>query len=291
MQTWSARPATTTAYGFGEGVRWDADRDELLWVDLLSGRLHAAPRADLDATRLLVALDEPLGAFAPCTQGGWLLTSGRGLRHLADDGTVSEPLHLEPESVRMNDAACDLQGRLWAGTTAWDERDAGGALHRVDLDGTPVRVRDDVSVGNGPAFSPDGRTLYLDDSGRGVTLAHDLDPRTGALGTERVLVEHEDGPGDGLTVDDDGFLWVALFGGSAVHRYDPTGRLVGRVDVPTPQVSAVCLARGRLYATTVRDRLEHPSPEAGRLFVADVGATAPPLRPYRGRLPVVASSG
>jgi sugar lactone lactonase YvrE len=142
-----------------------------------------------------------------------------------------------------------------------------------------------VTVGNGPAFSPDGRTLYLDDSGAGVTLAYDLDPDTGALRGERVLVRHEGAPGDGVTVDDEGDLWVALFGGSAVHRFSPDGRLTGRVDVGASQVSCCALVAGQLLITTVADRLDHDEPDAGRLFVADVGVSGPPVRPFRGALP------
>jgi sugar lactone lactonase YvrE len=280
-----AVPATAARYAFGEGLRWDDRTDSLLWVDLTAGRLHRAPLADLDDAELLCVLDEPLGAFAPCAAGGWLLACGRGLSALADDGTVTPLVQLEPAGNRMNDAACDVQGRFWVGSMALDEREGAGSLHRVDLDGSVVQVRDDVSIGNGPAFSPDGRTLYLDDSGRTVTLAYDLDPATGALSEQRELVRYSQGAGDGLVVDDEGHLWVALFGGSQVHRYAPDGRLVARVEVGASQVSSCCLAGGRLWITTVAEHLEVPEPDAGRLFVADVGVRGPAVRPFRGVLP------
>ena len=101
----------------------------------------------------------------------------------------------------------------------------GAGSNRLELDGSVTVVRDDVSISNGPAWSPDGRTMYLDDSGRSVLLAYDVDPSSGDLSGERVLVEFAQGAGDGLAVDDEGHLWVAVFGGSAVHRYDPAGRL------------------------------------------------------------------
>ena len=281
----TAVPATTAHYGFGEGLRFDEATRSLLWVDLTAGRLHRAPLDAPDDAEVLCDLDVPLGAFAPCEGGGWLLACGRGLSSLADDGTVTSLVQLEPEGTRMNDAACDLQGRFWAGSMATDGAPGGGALFRVDLDGSVARVRDDVTIGNGPAFSPDGRTLHLDDSGRQVTLAYDLDPESGALSGERELVRHTRGTGDGLAVDDDGHLWIALFGGSAVHRYDPAGRLVARVDVGASQVSSCCLAEGRLWITTVSAHLDAPEPDAGRLFVADVGVGGPPVRPFRGVLP------
>jgi sugar lactone lactonase YvrE len=280
-----AVPATAARYGFGEGLRFDDRTGSLLWVDLSAGRLHRAPLADLDAAEVLCDLDVPLGAFAPCADGGWLLAAGRGLSALGEDGTVTPLVVLEPEGTRMNDAACDLQGRFWVGSMALDGAERGGALHRVDLDGSVVRVRDDVTIGNGPAFSPDGRTLHLDDSGRAVTLAYDLDPATGALSGERELVRYEQGAGDGLAVDDEGHLWIAVFGGSQVHRYDPDGQLVARVEVGASQVSSCCLADGRLWITTVAEHLDQPESDAGRLFVADVGVGGPPVRPFRGVLP------
>ncbi|MDP9461408.1 MAG: SMP-30/gluconolactonase/LRE family protein [Actinomycetota bacterium] len=285
MTARTAVRASSARFGFGEGLRWDAAGDRLLWVDLLAGRLHRAPLSDLDAVETLVQLDGPLGAVTPCSDGGWLLAAGRGLSHLAEDGRVRPLVELEPPGSRMNDAACDLQGRFWVGSTADDEREGAGSLYRVDLDGTVVGVRGEVTIGNGPAFSPDGGTLYLDDSGRRVLLAFDLDPATGELSRERELVRFADGAGDGLTVDDEGFLWVAVFGGGAVHRYDPGGQLVERVEVAASQVSSCCLAGGRLFATTVAERLSGPEPDAGHLVVADVGVSGPPVRPFRGRLP------
>ena len=280
-----AVPATAARYGFGEGLRFDERTGSLLWVDLSAGRLHRAPLDALDDVEVLCDLDEPLGAFAPRADGGYLLACGRGLSALADDGTVTPLVELEPAGNRMNDAACDAAGRFWAGSMALDAAEGAGSLWRVDLDGSVVRVRDDVSIGNGPAFSPDGRTLYLDDSGRTVTLAYDLDPDTGALSGGRELVRYQEGAGDGLVVDDEGHLWVAVFGGSQVHRYDPAGRLVARVEVGASQVSSCCIADGRLWITTVAEHLDQPEPDAGRLFVADVGVGAPAVRPFRGALP------
>jgi len=281
----TAAPATTTRYGFGEGLRWDDRSGSLLWVDLSAGRLHRAPLDDLDRAEVLCDLDEPLGAFAPLPAGGFLLACGRGLSALAADGTVTPLVELEPAGNRMNDAGCDPAGRFWAGSMALDAAEGAGSLWRVDLDGSVVRVRDDVSIGNGPAFSPDGRTLYLDDSGRTVTLAYDLDPATGGLSGGRELVRHDRGAGDGLVVDDEGHLWIALFGGSAVHRYDPAGRLVATVEVGASQVSSCCLADGRLWITTVAEHLDQPEPDAGRLFVADVGVGGLAVRPFLGALP------
>lgn len=281
-RTYAAEPATTARYVFGEGLRWDGA--QVLWVDLMAGRLQRAPLDRLDEPAV-VEVGRPLGAAAPATAGGLVLAAGQGLAHRAEDGTLTELASLEPGTHRMNDAACDPAGRFWAGSMAYDERESGGSLYRLELDGTVTVVRRGVSVSNGPAWSPDGRTMYLDDSGRSVLLAYDVDPDTGDLSGERALVEFAQGAGDGLTVDDEGHLWVAVFGGSAVHRYDPAGRLAATVPLPASQVTSCCLADGRLLVTTASKGMEHPEPDAGRLFVADVGVSALPVAPYRGVLP------
>ncbi len=283
VRTYRAEPATERRYAFGEGVRWHAAEQRLLWVDLSAGRLHRAPLDALDEPET-VEVGEPLGAVAPVAAGGLLLAAGQGLAHLSDDGALTRLTRLEPPYARMNDAACDPAGRFWAGSTTYDERPGAGALHRLDLDGEVRTALRGLTISNGPAWSPDGTTLYLDDSGRQVLLAYDVDA-DGRLSGERELVRFDEGAGDGLVVDDDGHLWVAVFGGSAVHRYDPAGRLVATVPLPASQVSSCCLAEGRLLATTVSEGLDEPEAAAGRLFVTDVGVDGPPVHPFRGRLP------
>ncbi len=285
VRTIPADPATARRYAFGEGLRFDGEAQQVLWVDLTAGRLHRAPLRALDEVTT-VEVGQPLGAVAPAARaGGLLLARGQGLSHLSAEGEVVELVRLEPASSRMNDAACDPQGRFWAGSMAFDEREGAGSLYRVELDGTVSTARTGVTISNGPAWSPDGTTLYLDDSGRSVLLAYDVDPQSGALTGERELVRFDEGVGDGLTVDDEGHLWVALFGGSAVHRYDPAGRLVARVPLPVSRASSCCLADGLLLVTTVGEGLDGSEPDAGRLFAAEVGVSGPAVRPFLGALP------
>ena len=287
MREIPARRATSQRYFFGEGLRYDEERATLSWVDLTAGRLFEAPLDDLDAAEVVVQTPGPLGAASPLADGsGWILAAGRGLAVAERGGAARSVADLEPESNRMNDAACDSAGRFWAGSMAWDEAAGAGSLHRVDLDGRITRVLGGIGISNGPAWSPDGSVLYLDDSGRRQLLAFDMSS-DGTLSRRRVLVEFGEGAGDGLTVDHEGHLWVAVYGGSAVNRYDPEGRLVVTVTLPASQVTSCCLAGGRLYATTTPKGLSDPEPDAGRLFVADVGVEAPAVRPYRGSLPAL----
>ena len=284
MRTRTAEPLSERRYAHGEGVRWDARRHELLWVDIGAGRFLRAGLEDADAPTEHVA-GVPVGAVTPYASGGWLLAAGRGLHALDEDGRVHEIVELEPEGVRMNDATCDPQGRFWAGSMAYDQTPGAGSLHRVDPDGTVHAVLRELTISNGLGWSLDSRTLYLNDSGPSVTWAFDVDPDTARLSRRRALVEHHDGACDGMATDDEGCLWVPLWGGSAVHRFDPTGRLVDRVTLPARQPSDCCLVDGRLVITTASDGMHDPTPHDGRLYVVDVGVGGPPVTPFAGAPP------
>jgi sugar lactone lactonase YvrE len=285
------RPVSAEVAELGEGARWDAAAGELLWVDIMAGVLRRAVE-DGDGLRTVgvFSVGEPVGAAAPLATGdGWLLAAGRGFTHLAADGTVTKLLDTEPAGVRMNDAACDPQGRFWAGSMAYDQRAGAGRLLRCDPDGTVRVVLPHTDIANGLGWSPDGRTLYHADSGTRVVTAYDLGTMAG-----RVLVRPERGAPDGLTVDDEGALWVALNGAGEVRRYDPDGATMSVWPVPgvsRPTSVAIGGASGRrLFVTTAWENFtpgqRAAEPDAGRVFAADdAGAGAPPVRPSRGSLP------
>lgn len=275
-----AEPLSRSRYAHGEGVRWDARRQELLWVDIGAGRFLRAPLADVDAPVLHEA-GTTVGAVTPCSSGGWLLAAGRGLVRLDEDGSQHPVVELEPEGVRMNDAACDPQGRFWAGSMALDQAPGAASLHRLDIDGAVTTVLRGLTISNGLAWSPDGRTAYLNDSGPSVTWAFDWDGRT--LSRQRPLVQHERGYCDGLAVDDEGCLWVPLWDAGAVDRIDPTGRRIGRVELDARQPSDCCLVDGLLVITTAAEGMHAPGPSDGLLHVVEVGVGGPPVTPYAGR--------
>jgi sugar lactone lactonase YvrE len=287
----------------GEGPTWDAERGELLWVDISAGQVRrAAVGTDGTLTETGVHRGgDTVGAVVPASDGGWLLAADGGFTHLATDGTARVLVALAGEGgseasggTRMNDAACDPAGRFLAGTMAFDERPGAGALYRLDLDGTVTTVLDGLTVSNGIDWSPDGRTVYLADSGPGVVHAFDHDPDTGAFTGGRVLLEFngDDGVADGLTVDDEGCIWTALWGGGQVRRWSPDGELLAVVEVPgVAQTSSCAFAgpgRDLLVISTSAEGLDDAAraaqPDAGRLFTAHPGVTGPPARPYRGPL-------
>ncbi|MBX6384584.1 MAG: SMP-30/gluconolactonase/LRE family protein, partial [Microbispora sp.] len=182
---------------------------------------------------------------------------------------------------RMNDGVADPAGRFWAGSMAYDGTPGAGSLYRVDPDGTVVTVLTGLTIPNGPAFSPDGTRLYLADSARGVIDAYPLDPRTGALGTPEPLIRLDGESPDGMTVDDEGFLWTAIWGGSRVLRVSPYGEIDREVRLPCRQPSSVAIGGAdgtRLLVTSARYGLTDPAPADGALWTCDAGVTAPPAR-------------
>ena len=168
----------------------------------------------------------------PAAAGGWLLGCDGGFTHLAADGDARVLIDLAGEGgdpdhggTRMNDGGCDRAGRFFAGTMAFDKRAGAGALYRLDLDGTVTTVLDDLTISNGMGWAPDDRTVYLADSGPGLVWAFDYDLGSGTFSRQRVLLDfsRQDGVADGLTVDDEGCLWTALWGGGQVRRWSPEG--------------------------------------------------------------------
>ena len=289
MKSPSAVPCTTEQTKLGEGVRWDTRRDELLRLDIEAGivyRDRVEVGGGLTPVRSYI-VDNPVGAVAPIHgDDGWLLAAGRGILHLAPDGsTTTVAADLASPGTRMNDAACDPQGRFWAGTMAEDHHSGAGALYRMDGNGRIDRVLDGLTISNGLGWSPDGTTMYLADSGPRVILAFDFDGESGTLSGERTLVTmNEDlGAPDGLTVDGEGDLWVAVYGGGRVRRYTPDGALRLELTVPARQTTCCAFAgpgMSRLYITTATegwtDEQRRADPAAGVVYRIDTDATGVP---------------
>lgn len=181
----------------------------------------------------------------------------------------------------MNDATADPYGRFWAGSMAYDAHEGAGSLYRVDRDGTVTRVLDGITVPNGPAFTADGHTMYLADSARGVVRRYPVDPATADLGTPEVFVTVDDGSPDGMAVDAEGAVWVAVWGTGTVRRYLPDGRLDRTLRLPALQPAGVCLQEDLLHITTAHVGLAAPGPYDGAVFTARVDVPGRPADAYR----------
>jgi sugar lactone lactonase YvrE len=289
-------PCSPSAGLLSEGPRWHGERDELFWVDILASRLH---RAGLREDGLLeivetIELDRHVGAAAPAAAGGYVLAAGTGFLLVDAAGGVRELA--QPEAgrtdVRMNDGACDRQGRFWAGTMAYDESPGAGTLYRLELDGSCTTVLRGLTISNGIGWSPDDTTMYLSDSGTARVDAFDFDPPTGDLSGRRTIVRIDE-PGvapDGLTVDEEGGIWVALWGGGAVRRYAGDGSLLATVALPVERPTS-CAFGGpdltTLFVTSAREGLDDAAlagqPHAGHVFrIEGLGVRGQPCPSYRG---------
>ncbi|MEU1194165.1 SMP-30/gluconolactonase/LRE family protein [Streptomyces sp. NPDC005859] len=279
------------AYELAEGGRWVDGR--YVYVDILSGRLLEL-RDDTEpaAARQLARLDVPLGAVAPVGDqpGAWIAAAGTGIALLTPDGALEwldRPEDRTPVPSRMNDGVADPAGRFWAGSMAYDGTPGAGSLYRTDPDGTVVRVLDGLTVANGPAFTADGALMYLADTAVGTVLRCRVDPVSGDLcGAPEPFAQLRDGEGgpDGMTVDEEGCLWVALWGAGAVRRYHPDGRLLHTVTVPAPHPTSVCLHPddNRLFVTTARYGVRSPTAASGAVLSLDVPVRGTAACAWRG---------
>ncbi|MFC5824096.1 SMP-30/gluconolactonase/LRE family protein [Nonomuraea insulae] len=274
------------AYEQGEAPRVDPRTGEVLWVDVKAGTVHRA-RLESGVLRVVAGYEvgSRVGALAPLREAGsgWVLAVRDGFAHLAEDGLVT-PLVTGLVSGRdqMNDGVCDPAGRFWAGSQAIP-REPRAALFRLAADGSAERVLESVTVSNGIGFTADGATMYYID-----TLPHRrleaFDVVDGELSGRRAVAEVAGGNPDGLTIDDEGCVWVAVWDGAAVHRYAPDGRLLATVELPVPRPTAVCFAGSILLITTAWLGLDPAPAGSGRLYAIDVGVTGPPATTWAGAL-------
>jgi sugar lactone lactonase YvrE len=278
-------PVGDVVAGLGEGPVWDPISRTVLWVDIPGGSLH---RTALDTGRTETRqIGAPLALALPGPDGAVLLARGDDLLILPADGSDLVPWMSFPhrDNMRLNDGLWDQQGRLLIGTMVLPGREGGpAALWRVEDDGRARVLVDDLRLSNGVAWSPGGRTLYHVDTPVRRLWAHDVDPY-GAVVRSRVLLEIEPGAGnpDGVTVDADGHVWVCLFGGWAVRRYTPDGRLAGQVRLPVQHPTSCGFGsdgRSTLFVTTASNRLDdagrRAQPWAGRLLALEPGPVGSP---------------
>jgi sugar lactone lactonase YvrE len=265
----------------GEGPVWDARSSTLRWVDIERGEVHRFdPVSGVDT---FFEVGERVGTVAVRAAGGLVLATQSGLFTCLDDGGRLTRLHTVDTGGRFNDGKADPWGRFWAGTMH-EGIDGASALYRLDPDHSLHTIVTGVSISNGLGWSPDGTTMYYTDTRTGGVDAFDHDPSTGALTNRRRLITVDRGWPDGLTVDADGCLWVALWDGWGVRRYAPDGRLLTTVEVPAQRVTSCAFAGETLYLTTARIGVQDftDQPAAGSIFAHDAGTTGLPAGEWAG---------
>jgi sugar lactone lactonase YvrE len=273
----------------GEGPAWDARTQTLVWVDITGASVRRSSASGEPLARIAVA--SHVGAALPTADDRLLLALRDGFGVLAPDGTVEELLEVEPDpALRFNDAKCDPRGRAFAGTMAYETTPGAARLYRLDVDGAAraTVVIDRMTLSNGLAWSADERTMWVIDSVAGTVTAYAYDPDSGELGDVVGGFRPEAPAGampDGMCVDDDGALWIAVWGAGEVRRYTPAGALDAVVQLPVSQVTSCCFGGDALFITSARhelgpDRLAS-EPLAGSLFAASPGVSGPAAVPWR----------
>ena len=267
-----------------EGPVWWPAWGGLRWVDMLAGDVLALDRVTGAVRRQHVA--DVVAALRPRRDGGFVAAVERGFALVDADGSVHCLGDLwSDRGVRMNEGGCDPDGRFYAGSMPYDGSPGRGTLYVLAPDGGVREVVHNVSISNGLAWSPDDATAYYVDTATQQVDAFSYDAAAG-LHDRRDLftIPADAGAPDGITVDADGFIWVALYGGGAVRRYRPDGVLDGLVEVPVRRVTA-CTFGGpdlrELYITTSREG-EDPEPEAGSVFRCAADVTGLPAATFSG---------
>jgi len=257
-----------------EGPLWQAAENAVYFVDIKGRRIHRLSVATGEQ-QTWQAPDQP-GFIAPLGDKVFVCGLPGGLyRFHATNGQFSKLVDVEPHlpGNRLNDGFVDAQGRLWFGSMDDAEQAPSGTLYRVNESGAAIAQDDDYVITNGPAMSPDGRTLYHNDTMRRVVYAFDV-AEDGTLSGKRIFAAISgDGHPDGMAVDAEGFLWVALFGGWRIERYSPAGELVDQVPLPCANVTKLAFGGDDLqtvYVSTAWKGLtaieRQHQPQAGGLF-------------------------
>jgi sugar lactone lactonase YvrE len=271
----------------GEGPVWDAGRGLLWWVDLLAGHVHAVDPAT--GARTWFDAGDPVGTVGLTRSGRLVLALVDGFALADHDGqrlTRLPGFSIDRTVIRFNDGKPDPWGNFCAGTMAWDEQNGPPcSLYRLSPDGEVTELFGDVGLSNGLDWSDDWRLFYYADSNSGRVDLFDTDPDTGALGTRRpfVTVPEADGIPDGLTLDAEGCVWLAVWGSGELRRYTPAGLLDTVVRLPARQVTSAAFGGpdlGTLYITCAWEGLSPADraqqPHAGDIFACVPGVTGRP---------------
>ncbi|WP_375386272.1 SMP-30/gluconolactonase/LRE family protein [uncultured Microbacterium sp.] len=261
----------------GESPIWLPDAQSLAWVDLLEGTITSYSESTGVVAELANA-GTSIGAIAALDgeRSGFAVASGLGFGYAIDGRLKIEHDVLPSRRFRMNDAKPDARGRLWAGSTELDFAEAAGALHVWSGAAPGEPVASGWTLPNGLGWNPANTRMYVVDSMRGAVFSADFDLDDGVLGEFVEAFRIDGGLPDGMAVDADGCLWIAMWGGSAVRRYTPTGELIGSIATAVSQPSSCAFGDdGVLYITSARAGLSAdalPREQlAGSVFAVDVG--------------------
>ncbi len=260
-----------------EGALWDHKNKVLYWVDIEKGMLYVYdPEKEKNQE---FDLGQKVGTVVPVDTGGLLVALQDGIyRFNPDTGEKQKMVHPEKDvpGNRYNDGKCDPAGRFWVGSMGLKAQKHAAALYRIDSNFSWKKMIDKVTISNGIVWSIDQTQMYFIDTPTGKVMAYDYDHQTGDISNPRVAIKvpSQLGHPDGSTLDAEGKLWIAMYRGYAVTRWDPeNGKLLERIEVPAPNITSCAFGDRNLktlYITTARSGMSEEQlqvyPHSGGLF-------------------------
>ncbi|MEP6805793.1 MAG: SMP-30/gluconolactonase/LRE family protein [Flavobacterium sp.] len=293
MQIWNAISLKNPKLILGEGAIWSTFHNAFFYIDIEGQKVGTIDMASKITKER--QLHEKIGTVVPAEDGRLILGLENSISIFDFDSVeLQELIKLEADipTNRSNDGKCDAKGRLWIGTMNKEAKGTTGTLY--SFDGTEIKEKiQNRKVSNGICWSKDNTKMYYIDSFDYAIKSYDFDLSKGTISNEAVIVEmsHKNGTPDGMTIDHEGMLWVAVWGEGCVNRYDPDcGKLLGKVEVNAPNVSS-CAFGGtnmtQLLITTASTGLTEEQlkqyPDSGTLFVVDPEIKGIEMNPFKFR--------
>jgi sugar lactone lactonase YvrE len=283
--------ANATVSTLGESPVWDPVDETVLWVDVPVGIVHVGTLEATDevAVHKTIEADRPVSSIAITERGGWLMATGDECVLRESDGTIGRRVRLPlPSGSRLNDGGTDPAGRYLVGSCREGEGAAQEVLLRLSADGSTTTIDNDLTLSNGLAWSVDGTTMYSVDSLRGRIYRRAYDSDSGAAGPRSEWLVVTEGIPDGMCVDEEDHVWVAIWGRGEVRRYSPDGALAALVHVPAPHTTSVAFAGPELHLLLITSATEGLTaaerarfPDAGCLFAVRPPVRGAPVAPWR----------
>ncbi|MEX0289851.1 MAG: SMP-30/gluconolactonase/LRE family protein [Flavobacteriaceae bacterium] len=287
-----AEPVWNAKAQLGEGPVWDPQRQMLFWVDIEGCKLHSHQPETISNQEW--SFNEMVGAAVPTTDGFMLLAMESGLARFSPESGELLYLNVLENSnpkIRFNDGKCDPVGNFWIGTMHKEFLPESGNLYKVDPDYNTSPEIEKTTISNGMAWSTDHRFFYYIDTPSYKVVSFDYNQSYASISNKKVLfrIPKSFGAPDGMTIDNDGMLWIAHWGGSCVRRWNPqNGKVLQEVIVDAPHVTSCCFGGkdfNKLYITTARSGLDSErlgaSPLSGALFCVTTQTTGPPAFAFK----------
>jgi sugar lactone lactonase YvrE len=273
----------------GEGPVWDFRQKTICWIDILNGQIHEYNPSD--HSHKIISVHQMIGAVAICRNGHFIAALKNGFGFIdRDSGVVSMISNPEPDlpGNRFNDGKCGPDGRFWAGTMSHTDEPEKGSFYLLNKDLSVTKKMERVSISNGITWSPDYSILYYIDTPTFTVAAFDFDRFNAGITNKRIAIRipENNGSPDGMTIDNEGMLWIAHWDGWQVTRWDPlSGKKILSIPLPVARVTSCCFGGEdfqNLYITSARNGLSEDQlqkqPLAGSLFVIkNIGYNGLPL--------------